>query len=66
MLYYYNNMELNIISIFYLFFRLAPFIITAYFALQSIFNQDLKGVIFLIGLLITSFVTIIIFVLRIL
>ena len=53
-------MELNIISILYLFFRLAPFIIVSYFSLQSIFNQDLKGVIFLIGLLITSFVTIII------
>jgi|TARA_B100000900_G_scaffold398473_1_gene399867 hypothetical protein len=51
-------MELNIISIFYLFFRLAPFIITAYFALQSIFNQDLKGLIFLVGLLITAFLTI--------
>ena len=51
-------MELNIISILYLFFRLAPFIITAYFALQSIFNQDLKGLIFLVGLLITAFLTI--------
>ncbi len=51
-------MELNIISIFYLFFRLAPFIITAYFALQSIFNQDLKGLIFLVGLLITASLTI--------
>ena len=53
-------MELNIISILYLFFRLAPFIIVSYFGLQSIFNQDLKGVIFLIGLLITSCITIMI------
>jgi len=50
-------MKLNLISIFYLFFRFAPFIIVSYFALQSIFNQDLKGVIYLIGLLIASVIT---------
>lgn len=53
-------MELNLISILYLFFRLAPFIIVSYFGLQSIFNQDLKGVIFLIGLLVTSVITVIV------
>ena len=53
-------MDLNIISILYLFFRLAPFIIVSYFGLQSIFNQDLKGVVFLVGLLIVSVITIII------
>jgi len=51
-------MQLNIVSIFYLFFRLAPFIIVSYFSLQSIFNQDMKGLVFLIGLLITTFLTI--------
>jgi hypothetical protein len=51
-------MKLNIISIVYLFFRFAPFIIVSYFALQSIFNQDIKGVIYLVGLLIAATVTI--------
>ncbi len=52
-------MDLNIINILYMFFRLAPFIIVSYFALQSIFNQDLKGVVYLIGLLVASIVTVV-------
>jgi len=52
-------MDLNIINILYMFFRLAPFIIVSYFTLQSLFNQDLKGVIYLVGLLVASFVTVI-------
>ena len=51
-------MESNLVSICYLFFRLSPFIIVSYFGLQSLFNQDLTGVIFLIGLLIASVITI--------
>jgi hypothetical protein len=51
-------MELNIINLIYLFFRFAPFIIVSYFTLESIFNQDLKGVIYLIGLLIATVMTI--------
>jgi hypothetical protein len=43
-------MELNITTIIYLFFRLAPFIIVCFFSLQSVFNQDLKGIIYLVGL----------------
>jgi hypothetical protein len=53
-------MDLNIVNLVYLFFRLAPFIIVCYFALQSIFNQDFKGLIYLVGLLIASVTTIII------
>ena len=53
-------MELNIITIFYLFFRLAPFIIVSYFALSSFFNQDIKGLIYLVGLLLACFVTILV------
>jgi len=44
---------LNIITLSYLFFRLAPFIIVCYFSLSSIFNQDIKGLIYLGGLMIT-------------
>jgi len=39
-----------------MFFRLSPFIIVSYFTLQSILNQDLKGVIYLVGLIVTSFI----------
>ena len=51
-------MELNLINILYMFFRLAPFIIVSYFTLQSLFNQDLKGVMYLLGLLLASFATV--------
>ena len=50
-------MDLNLINILYMFFRLAPFIIVSYFTLHSILNQDLMGIMYLIGLLIASFVT---------
>ena len=50
-------MELNLVTLSYLFFRLAPFIIVCYFSLSSIFNQDAKGLIYLIGLLLACFST---------
>jgi len=46
--------ELNLTSILYIAFRLAPFIIVSFFSLASIINQDLKGLIYLVGLLIAS------------
>lgn len=51
-------MQLNLINIIYLFFRLAPFILICFFALQSLFNHDLKGVIYLVGLLIATVITV--------
>jgi hypothetical protein len=53
-------MELNIFTIVYLFFRLAPFIVVCFFSLQSVFNQDLKGIIYLVGLIFACFFTVII------
>ena len=50
-------MDINIINIFYMFFRLSPFIIISYFTLQSLLNQDLKGVIFIVGLIISAAIT---------
>jgi len=50
-------MELNLFTLTYLFFRLAPFIVVCYFALGSIFNQDMKGLIYLVGLLFSCFAT---------
>jgi hypothetical protein len=53
-------MELNLFTISYLFLRLAPFIIVCYFALGSIFNQDIKGLVYLVGLLLSCFATFIV------
>jgi len=46
---------LNIQSLLYLSFRLAPFILVSYFTMSSLFNQDFKGLIYLSGLLLVSF-----------
>ena len=51
-------MELNIITLLYLFFRLSPFIIVSYFSISSLFNQELKGVIYLVGVIFACFATI--------
>lgn len=53
-------MDLNLLNIIYMFFRLAPFIIVSYFTLHSIFNQDLKGIIYLVGLIVTTVVVVLI------
>jgi hypothetical protein len=50
-------MELNLFTLLYLFFRLAPFIVVCYLSLGSIFNQDIKGLIYLVGLLFSCFAT---------
>ncbi len=46
---------LNLQSLLYLSFRLAPFILVSYFTMSSLFNQDFKGLIYLSGLLLVSF-----------
>lgn len=51
-------MDLNLVSIGYLFLRLAPFILVCFFVLTSIFNQDFRGLIYLAGLLFTCFISI--------
>lgn len=45
----------NIISLSYLFSRLSPFIIVIYFVLQSVFNQNLKGLFYVAGVLLACF-----------
>ena len=50
-------MEMNLASMSYLFFRLAPFILVCFFALSSILNSELKGFVYLVGLCFTCFVT---------
>jgi hypothetical protein len=51
-------MKLNLLTIFYISFRLAPFIIVSYLSLSSFFGQDYRAIIYLAGLLIACFVTV--------
>ena len=44
-------MELNLITLIYLFLRLAPFILVCFFTLSSIIEQNLKGFVYLVGLI---------------
>jgi len=53
-------MELNITAVLYMFFRLSPFMLVCFFSLYSIFNRNLNGIIYLAGLLIACFVTVLI------
>jgi hypothetical protein len=53
-------MSVDLTSIMYLSFRLAPFIIVSVFSLTSIIHQDFKGLIYLGGLLFTCVLAIII------
>jgi hypothetical protein len=50
-------MDLNILTITYLFLRLAPFVLVCFFSLSSLLNQDLKGLVYLSGLIFSSFCT---------
>jgi len=52
--------SINTVQILYIAFRLAPFIIVSYFALNSLMNFTIRGIIYLIGLLIVSFMTVMI------
>jgi hypothetical protein len=52
--------DLNITNIFYTAYRLSPFILVCFFTLSSILNQDLKGIIYLAGLLIACFLSVIV------
>lgn len=51
--------QLNVVSILYIAFRLAPFIIVSFFSLASLINQDLKGLIYLVGLLLATAISIV-------
>lgn len=44
----------NIFNIIYLTFRLGPLIVICFFLLQSLFNYDLRGIIYLCGLIIAT------------
>lgn len=50
----------NLFSVLYLSFRMAPFIIVSFFVLSSVLNQDIRGIIYLGGLLISCFIGVLI------
>ena len=52
-----SSIPVNYASLLYTTFRLAPFILVSFFSLSSIFNQDLKGLVYLAGLLFACFIT---------
>ena len=49
-------MDIDFFALTYLFLRLAPFILVSFFSLSSIFNQDFKGIVYLICLLASTFI----------
>jgi hypothetical protein len=49
---------MNLTYILYTAFRLAPFILVSFFTLSSVLNQDLKGIIYLAGLLFACFISV--------
>ena len=46
-------MNVDIVSIIYLIIRISPLLVVSHFVLQSILNTDAKGMIYLIGLILT-------------
>lgn len=50
-------MEANFFTFTYLFFRLSPFIIACFFSISSVFNNDMKGLIYLVGLIFSVGIT---------
>ena len=48
----------NLSNILYIAFRLAPFLLVSFFTMSSIFNYEYKGLIYLVGLLLTSAIAI--------
>ena len=51
-----NEEKNGLLRVFYLFLRMSPFIIVCYFILLSIFNKDIKGVIYLAGLMFAAII----------
>jgi hypothetical protein len=52
-------MNINLVSLLYISFRLAPFILVSYLCLSSLFSRDFKALIYISGLLIACTITII-------
>ena len=46
-------MEVNIKTFLYIFLHLCPFILVCFFTISSIFGNDIKGIVYLVGLLLS-------------
>ena len=44
-------MDINIKSFMYMFLKLCPYILVCFFTISSIFSNDIKGIVYLVGLL---------------
>jgi len=53
--------DLNIFTILYLFLRLSPFIVVCFFVLNSLFNQDFRGIVYIHGLIASCFLSALIY-----
>jgi hypothetical protein len=54
------KLNINVLPFTYLFLRVAPFVLVCFFSLISIFNQDFKGLVYLVGLLFACFINVIV------
>ena len=50
-------LNIDLYNVSYLAFRLAPFILVCFFTLESVLNWNLKGIVYLFGLLFACFIT---------
>ena len=50
-------LDIDLYNVSYLAFRLAPFILVCFFTLESVLNWNLKGIVYLFGLLFACFIT---------
>ena len=50
-------LNVDLYNVSYLAFRLAPFILVCFFTLESVLNWNLKGIVYLFGLLFACFIT---------
>ena len=49
--------DMNIVSVIYIFFRLAPFLIVGFMTLGSVINGQIRGFVYLVGLCFSVFLT---------
>lgn len=49
--------DMNIVSVIYIFFRLAPFLIVGFMTLGSVINGQIRGFVYLVGLCFSVFIT---------
>ena len=46
-------MDINIATFLYIFLHICPLILVCFFTISSVFNNDIKGIVYLCGLLVS-------------